>query len=113
MMMADLAGAPSGAIAPLVGGWMMDFFATRHFALTLQWSDPTTQISAYALSIRGLDFVFWISALAGLIAFQWLALIPESGPARNIWWDFKQELSLPLRRSPATSSLRENDSGGV
>src|SRR5262245_13969867 len=113
MMMADLVGAPSGAIAPLIGGWMIDFFAAHHFALTLQWSGQMTQLSAYVLSIRGLDFVFLISALAGLIAFQWLALIPESGTAGNMWWKFKEELSLPFRRSPATASSRENDPSGV
>jgi MFS family permease len=113
MLMADLAGAPSGAIAPLIGGWMMDFFAARHFALTLEWSSPITQLSVHVLSIRGLDFVFLISALAGLIAFQWLALIPEPGAAGNILWEFKEELSLPFRRSPSTASLRENDPLGV
>src|SRR5262250_589824 len=113
MMTADLVGAPSGAIAPLIGGWMMDVFAAKHFAVTFQWSGQTTQLSAYVLSIRGLDFVFLISALAGLIAFQWLALIPESGTAGNIWWKFREELSLPFRRSPATASFRENDPLGV
>jgi hypothetical protein len=113
MMIADLVGAPSGAIAPLIGGWMMDVFAAKHFAVTFQWSGPTTQLSAYVLSIRGLDFVFLISALAGLVAFQWLALIPESGTAGNIWWKFREELSLPFRRSPATASFRENDPLGV
>lgn len=33
-VVADLAGAPSGAIAPLIGAWMVDLFAARHFALT-------------------------------------------------------------------------------
>jgi hypothetical protein len=77
MTMADLAGAPSGAIAPLLGGWMMDFFAKRHFALILQWTNPINQFSVRALSIRGLDFVFLVSAAAGLVAAQWLALIPK------------------------------------
>jgi MFS family permease len=113
MMVADLFGAPSGAIAPLVGGWLMDFFAAHHLALTFQWSGPAAQLSAYVVSIRGLDFIFVISGLAGVIAFQWLALIPESGTAGNLLWQFKEELSLPFRRSPATASLRENDPLGV
>jgi hypothetical protein len=71
------------------------------------------QLSVPLLSIRGLDFVFLISALAGLAAFQWLALIPEPGAAGNMWWKFKEELSLPFRRSPATASLREQDLSGV
>ena len=113
MMVADLAGAPCGAIAPLIGGWMVDFFSAHHFAITLQWSGQIAQLSVYVLSIRGLDFVFLISALAGLIAFQWLALIPESGIAGHVWWAFKEELSMPFRRSPASASLRENDPLGV
>jgi hypothetical protein len=113
MTMADLAGAPSGAIAPLLGGWMMDFFAGRHFALTLQWSNPINQFSVHVLSIRGLDFVFLISAAAGLIAAQWLALIPEPGKTGKILWEFKEELSLPFRRSRSTAAFGENDLFGV
>ena len=63
-VVADLAGAPGGAIAPLIGGWM-DLFAARHFALTLEWSSPIHQLSVHVLSIRGLDFVFLISAPPG------------------------------------------------
>ena len=113
MTMADLAGAPSGAIAPLVGGWLMDFFAGRHFGLTLQWSNPINQVSAHVLSIRGLDFVFLISAAAGLLASQWLALIPEPGESRKVLWEFKQELSLPFRRSRSTAAFEGNDPLGV
>ena len=113
MMMADLAAAPSGAIAPLIGGWMMDFFATRHFALIFQWSDPVNQLSVHVLSISGLDFVFLISAAAGLIAAQSLALIPEAGKTGKILWEFKEELSLPFRRSRSTTAFVENDVLGV
>ena len=113
MTVADLAGAPSGAIAPLLGGWMMDFFAGRHFALTLQWSNPINQFSVHVLSIRGLDFVFLIAAAAGLIASQWLALIPEPGETRKILWEFKEELSLPFRRTRSTAAFEENDLLGV
>jgi len=113
MTIADLAGAPSGAIAPLMGGWMMDFFAGRHFALTLQWSNPINQFSVHVLSIRGLDFVFLISAAAGLIAAQWLALIPEPGETGKILWEFKEELSLPFRRTRSTAAFGENDLLGV
>jgi hypothetical protein len=90
---------------------MMDFFAGRHFALSLQWSNPINQFSVHVLSIQGLDFVFLISAAAGLIAFQWLALIPEPGETRKILWEFKEELSLPFRRSRSTAAFEENDLG--
>jgi len=113
MTVADLAGAPSGAIAPLLGGWMMDFFAARHFALTLEWSNPINRFSVHVLSIRGLDFVFLIAAAAGLVASQWLALIPEPGETRKILWEFKEELSLPFPRTRSTAAFEENDLLGV
>ena len=113
MAMADLAAAPSGAIAPLLGGWMMDFFASRHFELTVQWSGPINQLSAHVLSIRGLDFVFLISAAAGLLAAQSLALVPEAGKTGKILWEFKEELSLPFRRSASSAAVVENDLLGV
>src|SRR5215469_3352025 len=113
MTMADLAGAASGAIAPLIGGWMMDFFAGRHFALTLQWSNPINELSVHLLSIQGLDFVFLISAAAGLIAAQSLALVQEAGKTGKVLWEFKEELSLPFRRSGSTAALVENDLHGV
>ena len=92
---------------------MMDFFAKRHFALILQWTNPINQFSVRALSIRGLDFVFLVSAAAGLVAAQWLALIPKPGGDRKIFWEFKEELSLPLCRTRATAAFGENDLLGV
>ena len=47
---------------------MMDFFAARHFALTIQWSGPINELSLHVLSIRGLDFVLLISAAVGIIS---------------------------------------------
>ena len=91
----------------------MDFFASRHFALTLQWSDPINELSVHVLSIRGLDFVFLISAAVGLIAAQLLALIPEAGKTGKVLWEFKEELSLPFRRSSSTAAFVENDLLGV
>jgi len=54
-----------------------------------------------------------ISAAAGLIAAQSLALIPEGGKTGKVLWEFKEELSLPFRRSGSTAALVENDLHGV
>ena len=64
------------------------------------------------LGIHGLDFVFLISAAAGLVAANGL---PSSGAGEtgNIVWEFKEELSLPFRRSRSTAAFGENDVLGV
>jgi hypothetical protein len=89
------------------------FLRARHFALTLKWSNPINQFSVHVLSIQGLDFVFLIAAAAGLVASQWLALIPEPGEACKILWEYKEELSLPFRRTRSTAAFEENDLLGV
>ena len=62
----------------------------RISTLTLQWSNPVNEFSVHVLSIRELDFVFLISAAAGLFMAQWLALIPEPGETGKILWELKK-----------------------
>jgi MFS family permease len=70
MMVADLFGAPSGALAPLIGGWLMDLFAAHHLALTFQWSGPRCPALRLSGQHPRTRFIFVISGLAGVIAFQ-------------------------------------------
>jgi hypothetical protein len=71
------------------------------------------KISLQVLSIRGLDFVFLVSAAAVLMATQWIALIAGLGKTGKILWEFKEELSPPFRRSRSTAAFGENDVLGV
>ena len=75
--------------------------------------DQGPPLRAPSPQLLGLDFVFLISTAAGLIAAQWLALIPEPGEAGKILWEFKEELSLPFRHSRSTAAFGENDLLGV
>jgi hypothetical protein len=65
------------------------------------------------LRISRLDFVFLISAAAGLMAASWLVLIPEPRKTGEILWEFEEELGLPFRRGRCTAAFGENDVFGV
>ena len=79
MTLFGLAGAITGATAPLIGGLLGDFFAVRELAVTIDWSSPGQQFAVYALNFRALDFVFLIACLAGFFALSRLAMVKEEG----------------------------------
>jgi MFS family permease len=69
----------AGAIAPIGGGWLADFFIEQHFEVIVSWTGPLKSVGVHILSIQGLNFVFLIAALCGVITLQCLNLIDEPG----------------------------------
>lgn len=104
MTVFGLSAAIAGAIAPLVGGVIADFFAVRELSLSLNWSDPTRQMSVYALNFRALDFLFGFAFLLGLYSFNRLARVKEEGEVteREVLESLVNAVVLPVRSfSPA------------
>ena len=73
----DIVAGLAGAIAPIGGGWLADALIEKHFAVTVSWTGPFTSVGFYILSLKGLDFVFLIAALCGVITLQCLNFIDE------------------------------------
>lgn len=94
-----LAGATSGAMAPLVGGLLADFFAHRGFRVTLTWSEPAQEYSIKALELGALDFLFVVSALVGLYSLVRLRAVREEGQVsdRSVLEELVDEVVLPFR----------------
>ena len=74
-----LISSVAAGLAPLLGGFCADVFASREFALTLQWVGPNYQGEFARLSLRAWDFYFLLSALFGLYALHRLAMVQEEG----------------------------------
>ena len=74
-----LVTALAAGFAPLLGGFLQDFFASRGFSLALQWSGPHFQGDVVRLSVQAWDFYFVLSALVGLYALHRLAIVREEG----------------------------------
>jgi len=75
----DIVAGLVGAMAPIGGGWLADFFIKRHFEVVVSWTGPLRSLGFHILSIQGLDFVFLVAAFCGVLALQCLNLIDEPG----------------------------------
>jgi MFS family permease len=75
--------AIAGAIAPLVGGLLADFFTGRHLFLTFNWEAPEGTIVFNTVDFSGLDFVFLISVVIGVYSLHRLALVKEVGEVKE------------------------------
>ena len=67
----------AAACAPVLGGWMADVFARREFSVLIDFSGGRESFSLLALSLRELDFVFFLSGFVGIYALHRLTLIRE------------------------------------
>lgn len=74
-----LVGAVAAGVAPIIGGWVADFFASRRLELHLQWSSPSGVSELFGLAFSHWEFFFLLSALLGLYTLHRLAAIEEPG----------------------------------
>lgn len=103
-----LVGAATGAVAPLVGGALADFFAYRELAVSLTWAEPARQFSVYAWHARALDFVFLIAFVIGVYSLTRLARVREDGEVaeRAILEEIVDEVVLPFRTISSVEGFR-------
>lgn len=67
------------SIAPLIGGWMADFFTRRHLYVTAQWTGPKMNKVFRLLLLHDWNFLFLIGALLALFSLQLLSRVKETG----------------------------------
>jgi len=79
MTVYGLAGAVTGAIAPMLGGVFADFFATRELSIQLNWAQADQAVSVYALNLKALDFLFLLTFILGLLSLRFLGKVAEQG----------------------------------
>jgi len=75
----SLAVSLGAGLGPLCGGLLADFFSTRQLALDFTWVSSLSSAQFPALSIIGLDFLFGIAFIFGLVTLAILARIREEG----------------------------------
>lgn len=108
MTVFGLTAAVCGSIAPLIGGVIADFFAARELSFSINWSEPTRQLSVYALNFKALDFLFFFAFLVGLYSLHRLAFVKEEGEVdeMEVIHHLRDELSMPLRTITSIEGLR-------
>lgn len=107
---ASLATNLGAGLGPLCGGLLADFFSTRQLDLILTWISPVNYVQFSTLSIIGLDFLFGIAFVLGLMTLSTLATIREEGEvSREVILESlifpTRELSRPMSSVPAYNLL--------
>jgi MFS family permease len=77
----SLANNLGAGLGPLLGGYLAYFFSERTLALDLTWSGPGSILNLGVLRITGLDFLFVLTFIIGLVTLNILAAIREEGEA--------------------------------
>lgn len=103
-----LVSAVAAGVAPIVGGWLADFFARRRLELNLQWANPEGVSEIIGLSFSHWEFFFLISPLLGLYTLHRLSVVHEHGSVeprevvQHIWTSARRT----LRNASSVAGLR-------
>jgi MFS family permease len=72
-------------IAPLIGGYMADYFSSRSLSIDAQWKSPGWQKVIHLLDLHEFNFLFLIAAALAFIAVELLLTVKETGEvAKNV-----------------------------
>jgi MFS family permease len=72
-------------IAPLIGGYLADYFSKRSLSIDAQWTSPTWQKVIHLLDLHEFNFLFLIAAGLAFIAVELLVTVRETGEvAKNV-----------------------------
>jgi MFS family permease len=89
------------SIAPLIGGWLADFFANRQLNWNIQWAGPGGMKEIHLLALHQFNFLFLIGALLAMCAIRLLNRVKETG-------EVEKDLVVKLLRSNIKNSITDN-----
>ena len=89
--------AAFAAVAPILGGFFADFFASHQLTLTLNWTGGEENVAVQVLNFESWTFFFGIACLIGLYSLHRLSFVEEpSGTTDRL---VLRHLLLEARRS--------------
>jgi hypothetical protein len=74
---ASLSTNLGSGLGPLTGGFLANFFSDRVLTFDLNWASPGSSMRLGFINISGLDFLFIITFIIGLITLNILATVRE------------------------------------
>lgn len=88
------------SIAPLIGGYLADFFTRRHLSIDATWGSPSVQKTLHLVALHDWKFLFLLGALLALMALDLLGWVRETGEVRK-------DVVVRIMRSSIKSNLKE------
>jgi MFS family permease len=103
-----LCNAAAAGIAPLLGGLLADWFATRELSVAITWQTPGSEVAFTPVHLQHWEFFFVLAAATGLYALHALTMVEEGeGPAgRVLVRDLVLEAARGLRSLSSVAGLR-------
>jgi MFS family permease len=104
-----LVGALASGCAPLVGGWLADFFARRQLHLSMDWTSPSGTAELFGVGIAHWEFFFLLSAAVGLYALHRLSTVTEPGSVegREVIGHIVESARYNLRNASSVAGVRQ------
>lgn len=90
----------ASATAPLVGGWLADFFTERSLSITIQWTGPHAKRLFRLLALHEWNFLFLTGAALAFIALELLVAVKETG-------EVEKDEVVKIMRSSVRNNLKE------
>lgn len=88
------------SLAPLIGGYLADYYTLRQLRVIAEWTGPTLQKSFRLLLLHEWNFLFLIGAVLTLIAIQLLPRVREAG-------EVNKSIVKRIMRTSLRSNLRD------
>ncbi|PAX09342.1 MFS transporter [Sphingomonas lenta] len=104
-----LVGALASGTAPIVGGWLTDFFARRQLTLSLDWTGPSGTAELFGVGVAHWEFFFLLAAALGLYALHRLAAVDEPGSVegREVVDHIVAQARYNLRNASSVAGVRQ------
>jgi len=93
-----LVSALAAGVAPIVGGWVADFFARRGLELQVRWTSPEGVEPLLGLGVTHWEFFFLLAPLFGIYTLHRLSVVQEAGSVerrevvQHIWSSARRSL---------------------
>jgi len=88
------------SIAPLIGGFLADYFLQRHLSITAQWTGPHLSKIFRLISLHEWNFLFGIGAILAFISLEFLVPVKEVG-------EVEKDQVVKVMRSSIRNSLKD------
>jgi len=94
-------------VGPILGGLLADVLAFMELSLIFRWLIPEEGWTAYLLSFRELDFLFFVAFILGFYALHRLSLVHEKGevPKKVVYREFLMETRRAVRNMTSVGGL--------
>lgn len=89
------------SIAPLIGGYLADFFSQRHLSIDATWGGPRVQKTLHLVALHDWNFLFLLGAILAIMALDLLGWVRETG-------EVKKDVVVRIMRSTIKSNLKDS-----